>query len=227
MSSNWYIRPRRRRRRRRREDRTTNKHDDDVIAFHVHRKWEKVSGRSSCWPSFFSLSRVRTVVVCTRRCTHLPVVSLLDLMFEIHTTARIRLLIARLATITETRGLILLRRSRWSNLSMNDDRRAMLLRLLVFVISIDQTYVAAVVRNTTTIIPSNPSLPVEELLHQQFDNRQATLNRTTYSRPWKTSNSIETLKKMIANRQRLAANSRTLNTSSNPTSMFELIPSST
>lgn len=180
---------------------------------------------------FFSLSRVLTVVVCTRRCTHLSVVSLLDLMFEIHTTARIRLLIARIATVTETLGFLLRRRrSRWSNLSMNDDRRAMLLRLLVFVISIDQTYVAAaavVVRNTTTIIPSNPSLPVEELLHQQFDNRQATLNRTTYSRPWKTSNSIETLKKMIANRQRLAANSRTLNTSNNPTSMFELIPSTT
>jgi hypothetical protein len=38
-----------------------------------------------------------------------------------------------------------------------------------------------------------------------------TLNRTNDFRPWKKkSNSIEILKKMIANRQRLAINNRTL-----------------
>jgi hypothetical protein len=92
---------------------------------------------------------------------------------------------------------------------MNDDNIQMLISLIVLFVSINLTN--GNTENTTNITSSNQSLPIEKLLHQQYDNRQLSLSGTTnHIRPWKTSNSIETLKKMIANRQRAAANSRAL-----------------
>ena len=76
------------------------------------------------------------------------------------------------------------------------------------------------ITNTTNITLSNHLLPIDTLLHRQYDNRQMKLNRLVNIRPRKTSNSIETLKKMIAAyRQRSLINSRIL-TSPNVTGMF-------
>jgi hypothetical protein len=86
----------------------------------------------------------------------------------------------------------------------------MLIVVLVFFIAICQP---DGIRSNTTIstIVSNRSLPIEQLLHQQYDQRQLTFNRTNASRPWKKSNSIAILKKMIANRQRLVNNNNNNN----------------
>lgn len=69
-------------------------------------------------------------------------------------------------------------------------------------------------------------MPIEKFLHQQLDNRQMSLNQTATTiriRPWKKSNSIEMLKKMIANRQRSTNNTRTTSTISTSKSLFHLI----
>lgn len=72
-------------------------------------------------------------------------------------------------------------------------------------------------------------MPIEKFLHQQLDNRQMSLNQTATTiriRPWKKSNSIEMLKKMIANRQRSTNNTRTTTTTSTIStskSLFHLI----
>jgi hypothetical protein len=91
----------------------------------------------------------------------------------------------------------------WMKESMNDENIPMIIFLLIFFFSINLTN--GIVENST-----NNSLSIEELLHQQYANRQITYtNRTSSIRPWKKSNSIESLKKMIASRQRLAINNRT------------------
>jgi hypothetical protein len=103
----------------------------------------------------------------------------------------------------------------WTKEFLNDDNIQMIIFLLIFLFSIDITN--GINDNTTINITSDKNfIPIEKLLHQQYDNRQMTLNRTTSSsiRPWKKSNSIEILKKMIANRQRSAINNRTSITTS-------------
>jgi len=96
----------------------------------------------------------------------------------------------------------------WTKDYMNDDNIQMLIFLIIFFFSINITNGS--IDNTTNIILYNQSLPIEKLLNQQYDNRQMTLIRTSTIRPWKKSNSIEILKKMLANRQRAAINNRTL-----------------
>ena len=97
----------------------------------------------------------------------------------------------------------------------------MLIFVIILFFSIDITN--AINENTTNITSlNNYSLPIEKLLNQQYDNRQITSNRPSNIRPWKKSNSIEMLKKMIANRQRSAINIRTL-TSTSVTSMFHIL----
>ncbi len=114
----------------------------------------------------------------------------------------------------------------WTKEFLNDDNIQMIIFLLIFFcFTIDLTN--GIIDNTTTNPTSDKnSLPIEKLLNQQYDNRQMTLNRTTSSssmRPWKKSNSIEILKKMIANRQRTAINNRT-SMSTSLTSMSYSIP---
>ncbi|CAF1064605.1 unnamed protein product [Rotaria sordida] len=98
----------------------------------------------------------------------------------------------------------------WTKGYMNDDNIQMLIFLLIFLFSINITN--GFNENTTNIILYNHTLPIEKLLHQQYDNRQIKLNHTTNNnRPWKKSNSIETLKKIMATyRQRTSINNRAL-----------------
>jgi len=97
----------------------------------------------------------------------------------------------------------------WTKGYMNDDNIQMLIFLIVSFHLIN--IINGIDENTTNSTLLNYSLPIDKLLNQQYDNRQMTLNRTNDFRPWKKkSNSIEILKKMIANRQRLAINNRTL-----------------
>jgi len=110
----------------------------------------------------------------------------------------------------------------WTKDYMNDDNIQMLIFLIIFFFSINITN--GFIDNTTNITLYNQSLPIEKLLNQQYDNRQMTLIRTSTIRPWKKSNSIEILKKMLANRQRSATNNRTL-PSTNVTSMSHFFSS--
>lgn len=96
----------------------------------------------------------------------------------------------------------------WTKIYMNDDNIQMFLFLFVFLFSINLTN--GINDNTTNITLYNSSLPIEKLLNQQYDNRQITLNRSSTLRPWKKSNSIELIKKLIANRPRSTINNRTL-----------------
>jgi hypothetical protein len=96
----------------------------------------------------------------------------------------------------------------WTKGYMNDDNIQMLIFLIVSFLLIN--IINGIDENTINSTLLNYSLPIDKLLNQQYDNRQMTLNRTNDFRPWKKSNSIEILKKMIANRQRLAINNRTL-----------------
>ncbi|CAF4309427.1 unnamed protein product, partial [Rotaria socialis] len=92
---------------------------------------------------------------------------------------------------------------------MNDDSTQMLIFLITFLFFINITN--GISENTTNITSYENSLSIEKLLNRQYDNRQIKLNQTTSDRPWKKSNSIETLKKIMASyRQRLPPNSRTL-----------------
>jgi hypothetical protein len=96
----------------------------------------------------------------------------------------------------------------WTKAYMNDDNIQMLIFLIIFFFSINITN--GINQNTINLPLDNQSLPIENLLNEQYDNRQMTSNRTPSIRPWKKSNSIEMLKKMIGNRQRSATTSRTL-----------------
>lgn len=91
--------------------------------------------------------------------------------------------------------------------SMNDDNISMLIFLfIIFFFSINLTNG---INNTNNNITNNQSLPIEKLLNQQYDNRQIIFNRSSTFRPWKKSNSIELIKKLIANRPRSTSNNRT------------------
>jgi hypothetical protein len=105
----------------------------------------------------------------------------------------------------------------WTKEYMNDDNIQMLIFLIIFFFSINITN--GINDNTTNITLDNKLFPIEKLLNQQYDNRQVILNRTPTIRPWKKSNSIEIIKKMIANRSRSTTHNRTL-TSTNVTSML-------
>lgn len=87
---------------------------------------------------------------------------------------------------------------------MDDDRRSMLIFLLFLLfIPIDS------VRSSRNL---------NELLHQQYENRQNLSEKpTNFSRSWPRSNSIVMLKKYIANRQRLANTTRSSTTTSTST----------
>jgi len=93
---------------------------------------------------------------------------------------------------------------------MDDDRRSMLIFLFFLLfIPIDS-------------IRSSRNL--NELLHQQYENRQNySEKQTNFSRPWPKSNSIVMLKQYIANRQRLANTTR----STSPTTITTTTSSST
>ncbi|CAF1581861.1 unnamed protein product [Rotaria sp. Silwood1] len=86
----------------------------------------------------------------------------------------------------------------------------MLIFLIIFLLLINITN--GIIENSTNIILYNHSLSLEKFLYQQYDNRQIKLNHTiNHYRPWKKSNSIEVLKKIMAtHRQRSLINNRTL-----------------
>ncbi|CAF1460746.1 unnamed protein product [Adineta steineri] len=107
---------------------------------------------------------------------------------------------------------------------MNDDNIQMIIFLIVFFFSINITNGINDTRTNITLF--NNSLPIENLLNQQYDNRHMLSNRTSSIRPWKKSNSIEILKKMIANRQRSLINNRTL-TSTSITTLISTEPTTT
>lgn len=93
----------------------------------------------------------------------------------------------------------------WTKGYVNDDNIQMLIFLILFLFSINQTN--GISENTTT---NDNSLPIEKLLNQQYDNRQIKSYQTINDRPWRKSNSIESLKKLMAtHRQRLATVNRT------------------
>ena len=115
----------------------------------------------------------------------------------------------------------------WMNGCVNDDKLSMIVFFVIFFYSIQFTNgIDESVLSTTTIPPTAgtlflDSLPIDKLLNQQYDSRQMTSTRTNPIRPWRKSNSIEILKKMIANRQRLANITRTsTTTTSSTTSML-------
>ncbi|CAF5029636.1 unnamed protein product [Rotaria sp. Silwood1] len=86
----------------------------------------------------------------------------------------------------------------------------MLIFFIIFLLLINITN--GIIENSTNIILYNHSLSLEKFLYQQYDNRQIKLNHTiNHYRPWKKSNSIEVLKKIMAtHRQRSLINNRTL-----------------
>ena len=99
----------------------------------------------------------------------------------------------------------------WTKASMNVVHRQMIIYLLLLLlfVSINRT------NEISNMTLEQNVMPIEKFLHQQLDNRQMSLNQTSTTiriRPWKKSNSIEILKKMIANRQRSTNNSRTTTT---------------
>ena len=106
----------------------------------------------------------------------------------------------------------------WTKVSLNDEHIQMIISLLIFIFSINFTN--GINNNQTNITSKKDLFPVETLLNQQYDHRQMINNQTTNTiRPWKKSNSIEILKKMIANRQRSTTITTTrLSTSTIPTS---------
>ncbi|CAF3582983.1 unnamed protein product [Adineta steineri] len=112
----------------------------------------------------------------------------------------------------------------WTKEHMNDDNIQMIIFLIVFFFSINITNGINDTRTNITLF--NNSLPIENLLNQQYDNRHMLSNRTSSIRPWKKSNSIEILKKMIANRQRSLINNRTL-TSTSITTLISTEPTTT
>lgn len=108
----------------------------------------------------------------------------------------------------------------WTKVLMNVVHRQMIsfLLLLLLFVSINRTNEINTTISNMTL--EKNVMPIEKFLHQQLDNRQMSLNQTATTlriRPWKKSNSIEMLKKMIANRQRSTNNSRSTTTTTTST----------
>lgn len=109
----------------------------------------------------------------------------------------------------------------WTNALMNVEHRQMIIYLLLVLLFVSINRANEISANTSNMTFEKNVMPIEKFLHQQLDNRQMSLNQTPTTiriRPWKKSNSIEVLKKMIANRQRSTNSTRTTTTTTSTTS---------
>ena len=119
----------------------------------------------------------------------------------------------------------------WTNALMNVEHRQMITYLLLVLLFVSLNQTNEITDNKSNMTLERNVMPIEKFLHQQLDNRQMSLNQTPTTiriRPWKKSNSIEILKKMIANRQRSTNTSRmTMMTTTTTTTTTTTITTST